>query len=267
VGRDDTIVSPDFRIDALEERKVPLNLPQLQPLPFPEIIEKEEMDGEENGLPQESSLRTEEIATNTPSRSPQGEGGNRRRRRRRPFSKRRDQDRHRDQSQSDQNQGGSSSGVSYSKSSISIEDQIITEIIESTHKEQRKELPKAPTQEVTGEPSHQEEKGEVKADEPGRSAIGADHHRRRRRRPRRNNGEHHSQQQNKKEETSSSTGFIAEPAEKIAVFIPPSNVTDEVKWKQKPKDVTIPITSLPEGPELTSQKSTHGRWWKRLLES
>jgi ribonuclease E len=268
VGRDDTIVSPDFRIDSLEERKVPLNLPQLQPLPSPEIIEKEEMDGEENGSPQESPLRTEETATNTPSRAPQGEGGNRRRRRRRPFSKRRDQDRYRDQNQSDQNQGGSSSGVGYSKSSISIEDQIITEITESTHKEQRKELPKAPTREVSGEPSHQEEKGEVKPDEPGRGVMGADHPRRRSRRPRRNNGQHHPQQENRKDESSSSTGFIAEPTqEKIAVFIPPSNVADDPNPKPKLRDVTIPITSLPEGPELTSQKSAHGRWWKRLLES
>lgn len=268
VGRDDTMVSPDFRIDSLEERKVPLNFPQLLPLPSPESIEKEEMD-EEAGSGQESPLRPEEILTNTSSSS-HGEGSSRRRRRRRPFSKRRDQERHRDENQGDQNQGNQSSEVEDPKSPISIEDQIITEIIRSTQKEQgqkeqRKELSKTPPREVSKESYHQEDKGEEKADESAREAD-TDHLRRRRRRGRRNNGQRHSQHQNKKGEGSSSPDSIAESTqEKIAVFIPSSNSTDDPK--SKPRDVSIPITSLPEGPELPSQKSAHGRWWKRLLES
>lgn len=257
IARDDTIISPDFRIESLAERKVPLNLPQLQPLPLPQPVDDEE---DEQAQSASKDLNNEE--KHIPQRPQQGEGNNRRRRRRRPFSKRRDHDRNWDHSHGEQSGEGQSSQGQAAKNPATIEEQIVTEIIGSTHQSQ--------TKRSSGKPSLPEESGSGKADEAAKEGGNAENPRRRRRRGRRNNQRSSSPGGTENGNTSSAspTGDIS--AEKIAAtpVRPSAQVSKSIKApKFESKDISIPVTSLPEGAEATSKKNPHGRWWKRLLES
>ncbi|MCE3231241.1 MAG: ribonuclease [Alphaproteobacteria bacterium] len=250
VVRDDTMVSPDFRIDTFGSRKTPTNFPQLQPLPEPEPVEEES-----DVNPHDSSPETEKGENKAPSHTLQGEGGSRRRRRRRPFSKRRDQERSRNQ-----DQGGYSSGDGQpfrtEDPNISIEEQIVTEIMGSVQKD--KQTPETSL--------HKEGKWEAQVDASGSNTSGGDQPRRRRRRGRRNNQRHSQQQGAGGSESLSSAPPVPSQEERGAAD---SSKPLKVINGQKPeaREVTVPITSLPEGPESSSRKGTHGRWWKRLLES
>lgn len=254
IARDDALRSPDFRIESLAERKIPLNLPQLQPLPVSEDSDEEESHASQH----DSFLEVEEGENNTPHPVSQGEESGRRRRRRRPFSKRRGQERYRDQNQSDHSAGDPQlSGTGLPKSSISIEEQIVTEIMSSTQKHKE-------TLEVF---SHQEGKREVKTGQLEKDAVSADPARRRRRRGRRNSYRHSQQQGSEGQNTPSASPVTGTPlqARAVADSIRPLNDGDDFKFK--PRDITVPVTSLPEGAESFSRKNSHGRWWKRLLES
>jgi ribonuclease E len=249
IARDDTISSPDFRIESLAERKVPLNLPQSQPLPAPEPIEEEEdeVGHQEHKEGKDSSLGVQ-----------QGEGSGRRRRRRRPFGKWRDQER-----QGDQSQGDRSAGEEHSKGHISIEEQIVTEIMGTS--------PQGKSS--SHEPKHQSfvegEKSGAQNEESTREE-GSGTHRRRRRRGRRHN--QRQPQMSGEGENSPSVSPVVDspaPAKSSTTDTPPlkqaSKNTDDSN--SKAKDVAIPMTSLPEGSGSSAKKSPHGRWWKRLLES
>ncbi|MBM3632121.1 MAG: ribonuclease E/G [Alphaproteobacteria bacterium] len=257
IARDDTIISPDFRIESLEERKVPLNLPQLQPLPLPQPI-----DDEEDEQPQSASKDSSNEEKRAPQHAQQGEGNNRRRRRRRPFSKRRDHERNRDHSQGEQSGESQSSQGQAEKISATIEEQIVTEISGSTHQSQSQQSP--------GRPPLPEESGSGKEDGVAKEGVNTENPRRRRRRGRRNNQRSSSPggTENGNISSASPTGDMA--AEKIAAT-PVRSTTQVSKSNKAPKfeskDISIPVTSLPEGAEATSKKNPHGRWWKRLLES
>lgn len=247
IARDDTISSPDFRVESLAERKVPLNLPQSQPLPAPEPIEEEE--GEEGG--QELGEK------DTTSAIQQGEGSGRRRRRRRPFGKRRDQER-----QGEQNQGDRPAEESRSKHHISIEEQIVTEIMGSAPQERRVPPESKPQSFAEGE------KPEVQNEESTREE-GSGVHRRRRRRGRRHN-QRQPQTQRDGETPSSAAPLTGSAVPKDSTTPTPSSkqvLKNADDSSAKTKDVVIPVTSLPEGSGSSAKKNPHGRWWKRLLES
>lgn len=251
IARDDTLMSPDFRIESLAGRKIPLNLPQSQPLPVPEPIEEEDEGQDEHPVDSGSGMKGLSHGNH------QGEGGGRRRRRRRPFSKRRDQER-----QWDQNQEDPSTGTGHSKGNISIEEQIVTEIMGTAQKNKG-----APAQS-----SAQEDKQEARKEEATIEEGGGSHPRRRRRRGRRH-GQRPSQPQGEGDGENSLPVPAAPnsevPMEADTTHKPPLKpVLKEVEGSgQKPKDVAVPMASLPEGSGVSSKKSPHGRWWKRLLES
>lgn len=259
IARDDTILSPDYRIESLVERKVPLNIPQLQPLPEP-VVEDEIFD-EDYGPDSSQVEEGQERSSRQPSH--QGEGGGRRRRRRRPFSKRRDQERRWDQGKSDQSgqQSDHSGDESHHKGAPSIEEQIVTEIMGASSSERK--VPRSPTL--------KDEKLESQPEEPGKEGASGEHPRRRRRRGRR--GQRHTQQHGGVENgNTSSAASLTEtlPEVKVAASVAQPKNQDKKNVASptlKSKDITIPVTSLPEGVESTSKKSPHGRWWKRLLES
>ena len=250
IARDDTISSPDFRVDSLAERKVPLNLPQSQPLPSPEPIEEEE--GEVDHHEESGEIK------GTPHGAHQGEGSNRRRRRRRPFSKRRDQER-----QWDQSQGDRPAGEEHPKGHISIEEQIVTEIMGTAQKSKD-----SPVQ-SKGQSFAQGEKLDAQKEE-ATWEEGSGVHRRRRRRGRRH-GQRQPQTSKDGENPSSASPVIDPPVpiKAATTRTPPlkqasKNMDDSTS---KAKDVAIPMASLPEGSGSSAKKSPHGRWWKRLLES
>lgn len=270
IARDDTIISPDFRIEILSERKTPLNLPQLQPLPLPESVEEEEGDIHEDASPKGVNDEKRVHQHVPPQHLPQGEGGGRRRRRRRPFSKRRDHERQWDPKPGESPSEGHSTEGEHSQSSASIEEQIVTEIMGGVSQKGKKPAQASSPQE--------DNKGNEKLEETTREGGGGEHPRRRRRRGRRNS-QRHSQPQGGEHTSGSegeSTAFapIADSSSKSKATAnpvsPPAKAeknTESSKPKQKPKDISIPMTSLPEGAESSSKKSPHGRWWKRLLES
>ncbi len=250
VARDDTISSPDFRIESLAQRKVPLNLPQSQPLPDPEPIEEEE----EDKLDHHEESGEEKGSSHAPH---QGEGSGRRRRRRRPFSKRRDQER-----QWDQTQGDRSAGEEGSTDHTSIEEQIVTEIMGTAPKS------KATPEQAKDQSSVKKEKTEAQKEEPTREE-GSGGHRRRRRRGRRH-GQREPQTSGDGENPSSASPVDPPvPIKAATTRTPPlKQVSKDTDVSgSKAKDVAIPIASLPEGSGVSGKKSPHGRWWKRLLES
>lgn len=252
IARDDTMVSPDFRIDSLEQRKTPLNLPQPQALPDPEPIDEEEA---EEGIPHDSDTHPNKEDTHTF----QGEGSSRRRRRR-PFSKRRDRDHYQDQTPHG-HPSAQPSKTEHAKSPGSIEEQIITEIMGTGYKDKET---------LGGASSHQE--GQRGGRENGEYS-------RRRRRRSRLNGQRALQQSGQSQEQAQQAGDakgedsssvipmeMAPVQEKsTAEFAQPLKVAGTAKLK--PRDVAVPIASLPEGAESIAQKNPYGRWWKRLLES
>jgi ribonuclease E len=275
IARDETLISPDFRIDTLTERKIPLNLPQLQPLPLPEPIEEEEMGSLDSSVPG-SEGEEKKIYQQGQQGEGRGEGSSRRRRRRRPFSKRRDQGHFNEQNQAEQS---STPGESQDPStpSQSIEEQIVTEIMTGT-KQPKKTPPPA-----AFEPQEHNEKDA--ADNQGKEVAGEDQPRRRRRRGRRNSARHSQTPQSQtSNETSgsndenqgggnrendplapkghTSSKIAAKPLKAVSLREDKSE-----DFQSKPKDITIPIASLPEGVGSSSKKNPHGRWWKRLLES
>jgi len=258
IARDDTIMSPDFRIESLNNRKAPQNLPQLQPLPLPEPVDEEESE-----VAQTSSQRSENEEKISPHHAPQGEGSGRRRRRRRPFSKRRDHDHHRDQNQTDQPSQAPSSKDDQSRSSASIEEQIVTEIMGGAPRQQAKN--------PSGKLSSQEDnKGNEKSEEAVKEGGSGEHPRRRRRRGRRNSQRGSQQQGGSEDNTSSASPVEQSGQNKVAALsvLPEEKALKSIEGsKPKSKDISIPMTSLPEGAESSSKKSPHGRWWKRLLES
>ena len=256
IARDDTISSPDFRIESLAERKVPLNLPQSQPLPAPEPIEEEESEVEHPELGEEKNI---------PPVGQQSEGSSRRRRRRRPFGKRRDQER-----QGDQSQGDRPAEEEHSKSHISIEEQIVTEIMGSAPQERR--VPTEAKRQSSAEGEKPEDQNEESTREEG-SGV----HRRRRRRGRRHN-QRQPQTAQEGENPTSASPVVDSPVPVVSSPLPvKASTTRTPPLKQvskntddsssKTKDVAIPMTSLPEGSGSSAKKTPHGRWWKRLLES
>jgi ribonuclease E len=256
IARDDTISSPDFRIESLAERKVPLNLPQSQPLPAPEPIEEEEGEVEHQELGEEKNI---------PPVGQQSEGSGRRRRRRRPFGKRRDQER-----QEGQSQGDRPAEEEHSKSHISIEEQIVTEIMGSASQERR--VPAEAKRQSSAEGEKPEDQNEASSREEG-SGV----HRRRRRRGRRHN-QRQPQTAQEGENSTSASPVVDSPVPVVSSPLPvKASTTRTPPLKQvskntddsssKTKDVAIPMTSLPEGSGSSAKKSPHGRWWKRLLES
>jgi ribonuclease E len=256
IARDDLIISPDFRIESLAERKVPLDFPQLLPLPSPESIDEDEHHELQNEL--SPGQDKEEIFA--PHHASQGEGGGRRRRRRRPFSKRRDHDRPRDPNQGEQH-GSDYAGPKFvqtdnARSSASIEEQIVSEILGVPQQDRKSS--------VTSSSKEDNREGVVREE-------GASEHPRRRRRRRRSGQRHQQQQGSEGESTSTASPVVEEQPKEKAPTTPEKPSRPSLKSvetsKPKSKDVTIPITSLPEGPESPSKKSPHGRWWKRLLES
>jgi ribonuclease E len=259
IARDDTIMSPDFRIEGLSDRKTPHNLPQLQPLPLPEPVDEDESES-----PQISSQASENEEKRMPHHAPQGEGSGRRRRRR-PFSKRRDHDHNRDQNQSDQSSQAHSSQDEHSRSSASIEEQIVTEIMGGAPQHQAKK--------PSGTSSSQaDNKGHEKGEEAAKEGGNGDHPRRRRRRGRRNGQRGPQQQAGSEGSNISSTSPNSDSSEKSKVTAvntqPEPKALKSIEGsKPKPKDISVPMTSLPEGAESSSKKTPHGRWWKRLLES
>jgi ribonuclease E len=272
IARDDTLISPDFRIESLVGRKTPLNLPQPQPLPLPEPVEEDDDMYPSVSLAGENEAKK---APQSPQQGSQGEGGGRRRRRRRPFSKRRDHERHWNSKQGETPSEANSSGAEHPHSSASIEEQIVTEIMGGTPSKEKKRTEAVSSQENKVENEKQEE--------TTKEGGGGDHPRRRRRRGRRNS-QRHSQQQGGEEQkatqqskdeggNTSLAPFPSGSTEKRAVATHIQSVDkvekniDSSKPKPKQKDISIPMASLPEGAESSSKKNPHGRWWKRLLES
>lgn len=235
VMRDETLISPEFRIESLAERTSPLNLPQLLPLPVPEPVDEESDEEEKHISPGE----------------PQEERGNRRRRRRRPFNKRR-------QNLNEPSlEGYQPSGNSQEKSPASIEEQIVTEITGSI--QQDLEMP--------GGASYKEDRQEARPE-----GAEKDHPRRRRRRGRHHSQRHFSRKEEggnrrEKEEATSASSAADQPSEKRHPDDSVIPLKKEGKAEPKARDIAVPITALPEGLSPASKKSPQGRWWKRLLES
>jgi len=241
IARDDTLSSPDFRIESLIERKVPLNLSQPQPLPAPEPIEEEENEPSYH----KSSKGAGDTIKDLSHETHQGDGGGRRRRRRRSFSKKRDQ-----ACQPGQKQEG------LSKDSISIEEQIITEIMGTTQKSKR-----------ASDPSRGQLSAPGEEPETPKEEVGSSHSRRRRRRGRRNN----QRPLRDSENLPVTSSVIGPPVPVKAATAQESTLKKASKSTDdsylKAQDVAIPVASLPEGSGSFTKQSPHGRWWKRLLES
>jgi ribonuclease E len=264
VARDETLISPDFRIESLAERKTPVKAPQLQPLPAPQQVEEEE-DHEDHLLTSQAAEGDEKKIIH---QAQQGEGSGRRRRRRRPFSKRRDHERHRDQHHGEFGEERLHQ-EKQPQSSTSIEEQIVTEIMGG--------VPQTAKKKMGPSPSQGEKQDNAKTEENIKESSSGEHPRRRRRRGRRSS-QRHAHQQGREQKSSSDEGNtslspqVANSESKsraAASSVQPmvQNEKNADHSKSKSKDISIPVASLPEGAEGKSKKSPHGRWWKRLLES
>jgi len=240
ISRDDTLITPDFRIETLMERKA--NLEQA-----PSIS-----DASEEEKAEEITQPVEEFDKDIPQRNyPRDErGGRRHRRRHRSFSKRRDQENFRNKPQDDYPE------KKMSDSSNSIEEQILTEIagvIEHPKKKIHEQLEKSENVE------------EIKDKEIKNGDV-RNYSRRRRRRGRRNpHRPTNSPSEGGNESSFSVKPEITAPIQVGMVAAKPPKIGEGLKPKHK--DVVIPAASLPEGLESPHKKSPQGRWWKRLLES
>jgi ribonuclease E len=236
VARDDTLISPEFRIESLAGHTSPVHLPQPEPISVPEIAHEEGSDEEEKNIFHKEA---------------QGERNSRRRRRRRPFRR-------------GQNDGDSSltgrpfTGEEHLQSPPSIEEQIVTEIMGSVQT----------GQETPGGASQRENKQEARAERSEK-----DHGRRRRRRGRHPSQRHSSHNEERKTQQEKETALSPSGASGASgaanqAKTPADPVVPLKKENHgESKDVAVPITSLPEGLGASSRKSSQGRWWKRLLES
>jgi ribonuclease E len=257
ISRDDTLVSPDFRIESLSDRKVQQSeaAPQSQSKAQPQ--EQDEQDHQDT-----PTKASDQSAKSQNQQGQHGEDRGRRRRRRRPFSKRRDHERHRDQP----HEVGSTQGQKQSEgqhgNQSSIEEQIVTEIMGAPEKSSN----------AANEVSTKNENN-AKSQVSGTEAAGPEHHRRRRRRGRRS-GQRFSNHQKgdnpSDKEGNQSLSQVDESARNkraAATSVQAVIQNEKIGKASKSKEVAIPVASLPEGADTKSRKSPHGRWWKRLLES
>lgn len=238
IGRDDTLDSPDFRLECLVERKEPFMMPpQMQHIPEPEQLEEEEKIQELEILPQ-----TEETGSSPEEMrhvSSQGEGRHRRRRRQ-LYSNRRDRDRHRDgNNDNHQDEQPHAEGISQPQS---IEVQISPELMvaEDTHTRDKE----------TDEAAHDSPSEQAPSGEILKSAKRSHNRRRHQRQPQKDEG--------KEEKTPTETSSAKEE---------PSSLKVETQGNQKAKEISVPITALPQGLESAHKKNSRSRWWKRLIES
>lgn len=232
ISRDDTLISPDFQVECLAERKTPVSsLMQLSPVVIPADQEEEEQDS--------PVLSSEEQEKEPFQGTSHHENGGRRRRR---LFKRRDTYRN-------PKQGDYSKGMEPSQAP-SIKAQIVDEILPPESKN-------AKISEAPSNAGPDQKTGETKSEGNGDQA------RRRRRRGRR--GQRHGLPK----EGGASPASTLSPSESkgeasVELLKPVKSVgVPDVK----PKEVVVPMAVLPEGPESSSKKNLHSRWWKRLLES
>jgi ribonuclease E len=260
IARDDTLVSPDYRIESLTDRKITANLMQ--------SAATSQQPNKEEQLATKSAPQATSEEDKHKNQSHQDEGGGRRRRRRRPFSKRRDHDRHREH-----HQGGTHGEVQASKEkqsqvSTSIEEQIVTEIMSG--------ISQKPKTSREDQPAKGEKQDAIKSEDSKIEGSTGEHSRRRRRRGRRSGQRftsHGASGQSGNNDTNSSlstpvndSSKKSRAADSVVQPLPSIEKTGD-KPKTKAKDIAVPAASLPEGAEATTKKNPHGRWWKRLLES
>lgn len=262
IARDDTLVSPDYRIETLADRKAQANIPQ-------SLISTQKTATEESPVTQSAAQTTEDEEKRQIQVQKDESVGGRRRRRRRPFSKRRDHDRHRELHQGGAAVEGQAPIDKHREGTTSIEEQIVTEIMGGFSQK-----PKKQTEDHTGKEGKQ---STVKTEEVKIEGTAGEHPRRRRRRGRRNNQRFMHDRANEKKgdnenKSTQSSSPVAESSKEVkaAASMPQLKATNEMKddhSKAKTKEISIPVASLPEGADASTKKNPHGRWWKRLLES
>ena len=254
IARDDSLITPDYRIDKVLDRTVPLDHIQSLPLPLPEAIEEEE------GESLQDSRESENPGRQSSHQGQQGEGGGRRRRRRRPFSKRRDSEGNKEGSQSGQFSPNPDAQAEQVDTSATIEEQIVREIMRGGD-------PKDSSPSHSTAPEEGGEKVE-KTEEPKRDDTRGENTRRRRRRGRRS-GPRPSQEANAGEgnESPSAPKDTSSEAKVASIPVQTNLQEDKEPYQSKKKDISIPKTSLPDGLESSQKKTPQGRLWKRLLDS
>jgi ribonuclease E len=236
IGRDDTLDSPDFRLESLVERKEPFVLPQSQHAPKIELAAETENQELETPSPLEKPEAPLEEARH---KSPQGEGGHRRRRRQ-LYSNRRDRERHRDGNHHHQHEQPHPEERQSSSEAQNVPE---LTVIEGNYTKE-KGINEAAQNDSSSEK-------QTSSKDTLKPAMKKNSNRRRtQRQPQSDKG---------KQEAASTDTVSAKPEPSPLKVVPQED--------KKVKEISVPITALPQGPESAHKKNSRSRWWKRLIES
>ena len=298
IVRDETLISPEYRLECLKERETPFIPLPLVPIPVAEIIEDDEIPEPDQTDVREPEGMVIHLSSSPVSSSPAGEdkneggtGGGRRRRRRRSSARKASTGQSEfkgSTTPAQQDNPAIAAGTgdvnppaqdvppaeSDRKENIPPENNLSQNNFKKKSHKRIEESPNgniapAPEAPAEGEGEGEDNRGNLKEDSKAENS-------RRRRRGRRLHSRSDSRpahQNIKVDETS--LPLKASPFQPPSVSVakaeefkmPYPQLLKQDLPRMKNTEIVVPITSLPIGAENAGVKNSRGRWWKRLLES